>query len=113
MCAIHFCRVNTRYTSQASALFGGSPVAAAAADASASSGVFIAVGSKLYRVSSAGDVSAVGSVQDASASMSTVLLSGLVFLTALNRQCGASGECGAGRREGGAKWRWPTWGRGG
>lgn len=82
--------VNTRYTSQASALFGGSPVAAAAADASASSGVFIAVGSKLYRVSSAGDVSAVGSVQDASASMSTVLLSGLVFLTALNRQCGAS-----------------------
>jgi hypothetical protein len=74
-----FHRLNTRYQAQAASLFGGAGVISATSDATSSSGAFISVGSKLFRVTLLGDISVVGGVQDVSSSFGNLVPSAMVF----------------------------------
>ena len=70
-------------------MFGGSGVLAAAADTAAASGVFICVGSQLYRVAPTGSIVLVGPVKDSLRGLATVVPSSLVLK-------GRSGRCNGG-----------------
>ncbi len=69
---------NARYQVQATSLFLGSGVVSAAADSKAGQGVFIAVGSRLYRVAPTGDIVMLGAVQDAY-SLASIVPTGVVL----------------------------------
>jgi hypothetical protein len=74
--------------SEAASLLGGSGVVSVATDATSGSGVYIAAGSTLFKVSILGDVTPVGRVVDtgASGALASLVPSGIVFHTS-NRQC--------------------------
>ena len=83
-----------RYQTQATALFGGSGVVSATADVVGGSGVFVAAGSGLFKVSLLGDITAVGRLQDTGGpdTEDSLVPTGLVFHSR-NRQCPPTTSC--------------------
>lgn len=90
----HCNRLVSQYQAMATSMFGGSGVVSVATDAASSSGVYVAAGSTLFRVTILGSVTTIGRIQDANApGLLSLVPSSMVFYSP-NRQCPSQNTTG-------------------
>jgi hypothetical protein len=90
----HTNSASATYQSQARLLFAGAGVVSAATDATASSGVLIAVGSRMFRVDPTGAITLMGPIQDAALASPTSVVPMAMALLGVSRQCSGSSATG-------------------